>query len=913
MGPAVDHMASVVQADLAAKGLAMARLHDPYSADSVDDLKPNSTVLSLLKAGSVGPATAEYIHSSVDRYDASIAQGIKDAEGDVATALAACPTAKLILAGYSQGAIAVHDAENFLAARKPGEFSHVAGTLLLGDPDRVPHTKAKLFGTSAAGAEGLRVYLHLVRAHDVPAPSTTANIANAGDLVGDFKLSHVRHFSKYAAVHTGYAHLVNGALTYESILASAADWVASKIPGIGAADPGISVQAENYGKLPAGTVTTKQLSASGGVAPYSFRIYSLDYQQAPSWVTLSTGGTLRISPPAGTSATVSFHVFVTDHERRSSPFTASTILFTVGLGGASDLSFPHHHQVLGAEGIGPPDVECTSKTFCLALGTGGELHSYNGSRWTSDQVPSQFGVGSFSCAGAGFCAAVTGIGEVFISSGGSSGGGWADAGGLGESPGSVSCFAAGQCLVASTGSTGRSTSFLLAGGMLTDPVPMASGRLQVTGIGCASGSFCVATGVSTVTGAAFVAAFDGASWSAFSKLALTGPVTCVRGGSCYAIDGSGNADRFTASGHVSIGKPGGARMTAFSCASGSWCEAGNSAGGVATYNGRTWKSGPVVLKGSGDTGIETLSCPVAGFCVGQTFEGYSTVLKNGSWSGLTRTDPDGFVLSVSCPTATFCAALDSVGEVAFLRGSAWSRAAMVDPQDFGSGGISCTSASFCAMADGNGRVYLYNGSHWSQGATVTSALSGGSPLASVSCASPAMCEAIGISGDAYSFNGRTWSKPFMTGLEENGYLQAVSCPSTTFCMAVGGDAAATYSSGSWSKPVAIAPASASLHAVSCISPAFCLAGDRESADVAAYYDGRWSKPWSVSPAPFFVSAISCLGVYRCVAVGDLGGAYLTGTSATRIGVPDQNNDEAFTVDCPLPSSCVAGTGDSINW
>jgi Cutinase len=182
-----------------------------------------------LREGHLAAAAAAYIRSSVDPYLASIQQGIADAEKAVHTVLAECPKARIVMAGYSQGAIAVHDAENYLAANRRAEFSHIAGTLLLGDPDRVPHTKVKMFGSSSAGAEGLRVRLGLVSPHDVPDPATTANIANANDIVGDFALRHLLHAGEAIQVHENYAVTKNGKTTYEPVLGDAANWVASKI------------------------------------------------------------------------------------------------------------------------------------------------------------------------------------------------------------------------------------------------------------------------------------------------------------------------------------------------------------------------------------------------------------------------------------------------------------------------------------------------------------------------------------------------------------------------------------------------------------------------------------------------------------------------------------------------------------
>lgn len=234
MGPEVDYMYSVVYNDLKARGLTTEPMAVHYAADSVDVLKPDAAVLQLLKDGAVAAATVEWVHSSVHKYDASMDDGIKQAEDDVAAVLSACPDAQVIMAGYSQGAVAMHDAENYLARNKPDDFAHIAGTLLLGDPDRVPHTKAKTFGTEPAGGEGLRVYLCLVKLfhiclvkpRDVPAPATTAEIANSGDIVADFTLGDLTSSATRkhgSSVHTSYWP------KDQKLLASAADWVAAKV------------------------------------------------------------------------------------------------------------------------------------------------------------------------------------------------------------------------------------------------------------------------------------------------------------------------------------------------------------------------------------------------------------------------------------------------------------------------------------------------------------------------------------------------------------------------------------------------------------------------------------------------------------------------------------------------------------
>ena len=96
--------------------------------------------------------------------------------------------------------------------------------MLVADPDRVPNTGAEQFGDSLAAGEGVRVYLHLVKAHDVPEPETTANVTSIDDFVGDFQGPvSIENWKADTAVHTSYYTTITG----KALLTSAADWVAS--------------------------------------------------------------------------------------------------------------------------------------------------------------------------------------------------------------------------------------------------------------------------------------------------------------------------------------------------------------------------------------------------------------------------------------------------------------------------------------------------------------------------------------------------------------------------------------------------------------------------------------------------------------------------------------------------------------
>ena len=228
MGPEVDKMAAVVQSVLKANGIgAVTTLNVGYAADSVNDLTPTAYELALFASNPVAGALYYYQHN-VEKYLGSISGGIADTVSEAKYVHAQCPHALLILAGYSQGAMVMHQAElQLAAAHNTGVLGQIAGTLLLGDGDRVSGTAARLFGTSVARSQGVRTYVGQNNGKDVPAPATTANICNAGDIVCDFGLKTVENASHGIKVHESYAAAgKNGTYTYDPALTKAATWVA---------------------------------------------------------------------------------------------------------------------------------------------------------------------------------------------------------------------------------------------------------------------------------------------------------------------------------------------------------------------------------------------------------------------------------------------------------------------------------------------------------------------------------------------------------------------------------------------------------------------------------------------------------------------------------------------------------------
>ena len=221
LGAEVDQMAQQLQIQLLPGGLGLQVRAVNYPAVSTNVLKPSGGEEAAFLVDPTD-AIALWKLNHLDVFLASIDQGIQVAVTEVKDAVKACPNSLLVLAGYSQGAMVIHQAELQLASDDHGLLSHIAGTILLADGDRVPHTAAaKTLGSSPAGGEGIRPYLHMVSVRDVPLPASTVDICNNHDFICDFNLDSLPNFGSDVKVHTSYSD--------GSLPAQAADWVGQLI------------------------------------------------------------------------------------------------------------------------------------------------------------------------------------------------------------------------------------------------------------------------------------------------------------------------------------------------------------------------------------------------------------------------------------------------------------------------------------------------------------------------------------------------------------------------------------------------------------------------------------------------------------------------------------------------------------
>ncbi|MDE3087365.1 MAG: hypothetical protein KGJ77_11435 [Acidobacteriota bacterium] len=190
-------------------------------------------------------------------------------------------------------------------------------------------------------------------------------------------------------------------------------------------------------------------------------------------------------------------------------------------------------------------------------------------------------------------------------------------------------------------------------------------------------------------------------------------------------------------------------------------------------------------------------------------------------------------------------------------------------------GLSCASASFCMAAGsleggpGGTEALLeaWDGSSWSALPSPVVGDGTWNALNGVSCPSASFCVAVGSAESGIGALVETWDGTRWTVAQSpavgTSVLRAVSCPSASFCAAVGdteggpgGTEAVTelWDGSAWSAPPTPPVAGGrwnSLSALTCTSPAACAAtgtyqSDQGDAPLAESWDGR---SWSVVSPP----------------------------------------------------------------
>ncbi len=185
-----------------------------------------------------------------------------------------------------------------------------------------------------------------------------------------------------------------------------------------------------------------------------------------------------------------------------------------------------------------------------------------------------------------------------------------------------------------------------------------------------------------------------------------------------------------------------------------------------------------------------------------------------------------------------------------------------------------TSTNGCSSPPSGTTSYQYDGTDlrstatsgpvaaWSAPSTIDSRGLGG-----VSCPTTSFCVAVDAGGYALKYNGSSWSS--FGDIDAGRVLNNISCISSIFCMAVDDSGyAIKYNGSSWT--ASHIDGSQQLLSISCVSSTFCVAGD--GAGHALMYNGsNWPKTTLTTTNS--VQGVSCTSTSFCMAIDGGGHAF----------------------------------------
>jgi len=191
-------------------------------------------------------------------------------------------------------------------------------------------------------------------------------------------------------------------------------------------------------------------------------------------------------------------------------------------------------------------------------------------------------------------------------------------------------------------------------------------------------------------------------------------------------------------------------------------------------------------------------------------------------------------------------------------------------------GVSCVTSTFCVQvgiqvvgSDNQALITQWNGSSWAIAPSPSTAGSTDTFLNAVSCTSTSFCVAAGFQRQPSApepffehWNGTAWSVvPAVIPTGSTGAsITRVSCTSATFCMAVGDQAVSSgsaplveqWNGTAWSvvtTPNLATPGDTALSGVSCRSSAFCMAVGYQNGDTQTLAEMWNGTTWTVVASP----------------------------------------------------------------
>jgi hypothetical protein len=424
----------------------------------------------------------------------------------------------------------------------------------------------------------------------------------------------------------------------------------------------------------------------------------------------------------------------------------------------------------------------------------------------------------------------------------------------------ISCTSPSFCMsVGWAGLAGAETA--MWNGTSWQPEPFPSGQDDILdAVSCTSPAFCVAVGGSTAH-ETLIATWDGTGWTVQSPstqgFVLAG-VSCSSPSACLAVGGT----------EESVNAPALAER----------------------WNGQKWST--LTQPGAPFIGdLNAVSCSSSSACTATGYQiGWAPLIERWNGTHLTLQQAaappgNGPLTGVSCPDSDDCVAVGDVGisppftsppYIEAWDGTAWS--VMTSPAVAGGlAGVSCTAATACTAVGST-----LGSTRGTQGSVLTERLSGGawavqtgakpagslnSGLNAVSCPGTSQCLAVGsydgrgrnLQALAEGWDGTGWTLRTVPGatIAVTPSFLGVSCSGAAACTAVGSFSTTDYSrvalgeswdGGTWvaSKPQPAGQSTVPV-AVSCPAASMCLAvGSHVPGDNLDAPGYPWAAAWNGS-------------------------------------------------------------------
>jgi hypothetical protein len=174
-----------------------------------------------------------------------------------------CPASKVVLAGYSQGAMVVHRNLQALA-----DSPNVAAALLVADGDRLPGDNVITMGSVSATpgkgkgvAQDWPILAHAPAKLPLTIGSRTISVCDRGDAVCDYDSDSEQVTPAAIATHTSYARSTSGGYAWTTPIYQ----LLGPTPQVSA--PGLDARVINSTTPPAGNTSVASTTTMASIAP----------------------------------------------------------------------------------------------------------------------------------------------------------------------------------------------------------------------------------------------------------------------------------------------------------------------------------------------------------------------------------------------------------------------------------------------------------------------------------------------------------------------------------------------------------------------------------------------------------------------------------------------------------------------